>query len=70
MNIVQQEKIASCEEGNRRKIWNENIVTCKSETWNSTMHKKGCNTKKDATWKDYYTKKCIMEIVQYEKVAT
>ena len=46
------------------------LHTCKSATWNSTIHKKECNTKKSATWKDYYTRKCNMEMVQYEETAT
>ena len=30
MNKVQQEKIATCEECNMRRMQNENIATCKS----------------------------------------
>ena len=32
MNKVQQEKIATCEERYRRRMWKENIATCKSAT--------------------------------------
>ena len=32
MNKVEQEKIATCEECNRRRMQNENIATCKSAT--------------------------------------
>ena len=30
MKKVQQEKIATCEESNKRRMQNENIATCKS----------------------------------------
>ena len=58
--IVQQEKIATCEECNRRRMQNENIATCQSATWNSAIHKESAtwkkvqhetiNTQKNATW--------------------
>ena len=80
MSKVQQQKIATCEECNRRIMQNENITTCKSATWNRAIYKKNATqkkvqhgkttTQKSATWKNYYTKKCNMEMVQYEKSAT
>ena len=47
----------------------ENIATCNSATWNGALHKKS-TTEKSATWRDYYTKKCYLEMVQYEKSGT
>ena len=41
----------------------ENTGTCKNRTWNSAIHKK------NATRKDYQTKKCNMKIMQEEKSA-
>ena len=49
---------------------NENIATCKSATGNRAIHKKSATRKKSATWKDYYTKKCNKEMMQYEKSVT
>ena len=46
MNKVQQGKIAICEECKRRRVQNENIVTCKSATWNKAIHKKSASQKK------------------------
>ena len=61
MSKVQQEKIATREECNRRKMQNENIATCEKETRNGAIHKKSTirknlqheniTTQKIATWK-------------------
>ena len=45
MNKVQQEKITTCEERNRRRIQNDNTATCKNATWNSAKHKKSATRK-------------------------
>ena len=52
MNKVQQQKISTTyEEGNRRRMLNENIATCKSPTGNvqyvkRVQHEKKCNMKR------------------------
>ena len=40
LETVQQEKIATCEECNRRRMQNENIATYKNATSNREIHKK------------------------------
>ena len=46
MNKLQQEKIATCAECNRRRMKNEIIATCKSTTSNSAIRKKSATRKK------------------------
>ena len=46
MNKVQLEKSATCEECNRRRMQNENIVTCKSAILNRAILKKSATRKK------------------------
>ena len=61
LEIVQHEQSLTCDECNRKRMQNENIETSKSPTWNIAIHKKS------AARKDCYTKRCNMEMVQYEK---
>ena len=67
MNKVQQEKLQHAKSATGEE--------CKTKTWQlvKVQHeieqyiKKECNRKKSVAWKDYYTKKCNMEMVQYDK---
>ena len=65
---MQQEKIATCEKCNRQRMQIENIATCKMKYEIEQYLKRVQHEKKSATWKDYYIKKCNMEMVQHKKV--
>ena len=63
--IVQHEqsatgKNATCEKCNSRRMQNENIATCKSATWNSTIHKMSASRKK------YNMRRLLHKKVQHE----
>ena len=60
MSKVQQEKIATCEKCNSWRMQNENIATCKSATWNSTIHKMSASRKK------YNMRRLLHKKVQHE----
>ena len=64
LEIVKHEQSATCDECNRRRMLTGNTEKYKSPTWNIAIHKKS------AARKDCYTKRCNMEMVQYEKSAT
>ena len=46
MNKVQQEKFATWEECNMRRMQHENIVTCESAIWNRATNKRSVTRKK------------------------